>query len=365
MCVNALTKKCSATYDLSYSGVIQYVARIVFHSGKKFEIISGWFSICVLIIEVSSFRNEVFVDSVNIPVVEFTNLTKMYGDVIAVENVNLEVSEGEIFGYLGPNGSGKTTTIRTALDFIRPSSGSAAIFGLDSRAHSTEIKLRLGYLPGDLPIYEKMTGREFLTYLFNLRGASNWDYVHGLAERFDADLERSIGKLSRGNKQKIGLIQAFMNEPELIVMDEPTSGLDPLMQQEFYSLVEETRERGCTVFISSHIVPEVERLCDRVAILREGTLITLEEIRTLRERAHHRITLEFGEPVPIGAFSNIPGIRDVQAEGLMLRCTIVGSADALVKYASQFEVLSIQSEDDGLEDVFLDFYQTESHDLVK
>jgi ABC-2 type transport system ATP-binding protein len=316
-------------------------------------------------IEVASFRNEVDVDSTMVPVIVFKNLTKTYGDILAVQNVNLEVFRGEIFGYLGPNGSGKTTTIRTALDFIRPSSGSAAIFGLDSREHSTEIKTRVGYLPGDLHVYEKMTGHQLLTYLFNLRGDSNWDYVHDLTERFDADLERSIGTLSRGNKQKIGLIQAFMNEPELIVMDEPTSGLDPLMQQEFYSLVEERRDRGCTVFVSSHIVPEIERLCDRVAILRQGELIALEQVSILKERAHHRITLEFGESAPIDTFLNIPGIRDVQAEGLTLRCTIVGSADALVKCAAQFEVLSIQSEDGGLEDVFLDFYQTESHNLAK
>ena len=231
----------------------------------------------------------------------------------------LEVREGEVFGYLGPNGAGKSTTIRILLDFIRATEGSAKVFGLDSRASSRDIRKRTAYLPGDVALYDRMTGRDLLAYFANLSGGVDTGRVERLSERLRCELDQPIRSLSRGNRQKIGLVQAFMHEFELIVMDEPSSGLDPLMQQEFYALVEEAKAEGKTVFISSHIMPEVERLCDRVGIIRKGELIAVEDVDTLKERAFHQIELYFSEPVPAEAFAGLPGVRDVIGRGQLRR----------------------------------------------
>ena len=294
--------------------------------------------------------------------IEIDNLTKLYGDHRAISNINLEVCEGEVFGYLGPNGAGKTTTIRTLLDFIRPSSGSASIFGLDTRANSREIKRRVAYLPGDIMLYEKLTGREALTYTANLRGGVDWRFVADLAERLECDLTRKIRTLSRGNKQKVGLIKAFMNKPLLIIMDEPSSGLDPLMQQEFYRLIEEVKADGRTVFISSHIMPVVERVCDRVGIIRRGELVTVEDVSALKERALHQLEFHFSASVPLEAFAGLPGVRDVAVNGSVLTCTTMGSPDALIKAVARYEVVKLVSHEPHLEDVFLSYYgEGENH----
>jgi ABC-2 type transport system ATP-binding protein len=295
--------------------------------------------------------------------IETDNLTKFYGDHRAISNINLEVRVGEVFGYLGPNGSGKTTTIRTLLDFIRPTSGGASIFGLDVRANSREVKRRLAYLPGDIMLYEKLTGLEALTYTANLRGGVDWRFVEELAERLECDLTRKIGSLSRGNKQKVGLIKAFMSRPELIIMDEPSSGLDPLMQREFYRLIDEVKADGRTVFISSHIMPEVERVCDRVGIIRQGELVTVEDISDLRERALHQLEFHFSAPVPLEAFTGLPGVRDVAVNDSVLSCTTIGSPDALIKAVARYEVVKLVSQEAHLEDVFLSYYgEGENHD---
>ncbi len=294
--------------------------------------------------------------------IEIDNLTKLYGDHRALSNINLEVREGEVFGYLGPNGAGKTTTIRTLRDFIRPSSGSASIFGLDTRANSREIKRRVAYLPGDIMLYEKLTGREALTYTANLRGGVDWRFVADLAERLECDLTRKIRTLSRGNKQKVGLVKAFMNKPELIIMDEPSSGLDPLMQQEFYRLIDEVKADGRTVFISSHIMPEVERVCDRVGIIRRGELVTVEDVSALRERGLHQLEFHFSTPVPLEAFAGLPGVRDVAVNGSVLTCTTMGSPDALIKAVARHEVVKLVSHEPHLEDIFLSYYgEGENH----
>ena len=294
--------------------------------------------------------------------IETVELTKFYGKHRAISDINLEVREGEVFGYLGPNGAGKTTTIRTLLDFIRPTSGGASIFGLDTRANSREIKRRLAYLPGDIMLYEKLTGREALTYTANLRGGVDWRYVEELAERLECDLTRKIRSLSRGNKQKVGLITAFMNKPELIIMDEPSSGLDPLMQQEFYRLIDEVKADGRTVFLSSHIIPEVERVCDRVGIIRQGELVTVEDVGALRERALHRLEFHFSTSVPEDAFSGLPGVRDLVIDDSVLTCTTVGSPDALIKAVARYEVVKVVSHEPHLEEVFLSFYgEGENH----
>ena len=292
-------------------------------------------------------------------VIETTDLCKSYGRHEAVSSINLEIREGEVFGYLGPNGAGKTTTIRTLLDFIRPTSGSASIFGLDSHRDTDEVQRRTGYLPGDIPLYEKLTGEEALLYSANLRGGVDWAYVQELAERLDADLSQRIRSLSRGNKQKVGLIQAFMHRPELVIMDEPTSGLDPLIQQEFYAMVEEVKGEGRTVFMSSHNLAEVERVCDRVGIIRRGQIIAVEDVEVLKERALHRLEFHFGGPVSQTDFAELPGVRDLSVDGGVLSCTVVGKPDALIKAVARFEVVKLVSHDSSLEDIFLSYYGEE------
>jgi ABC-type multidrug transport system, ATPase component len=292
----------------------------------------------------------------NNTVIDTAKLTKYYGKQLGIEDVDLEVKRGEVFGYLGPNGAGKTTTIRTLLDFIRPTRGSATVFGLDVRQSSVDIHRRVGYLNGELALYNNMTGEDLLKYLGNLRGGLDWKYVRELAARFQCDLPRRIQGLSLGNKQKLGLLQAFMHKPELLILDEPTNGLDPLMQHEFYDLLTETKKEGRTIFLSSHILPEVEKVCDRVGIIRQGKLVTVETIETLKSHSVRQLEIHFARAIPKEKFSNVPGIRDILVQDKLLTCNVVGSLDALVKAAAQFEVINIISHEPSLEDIFMTYY---------
>ena len=289
-------------------------------------------------------------------VIQTENLTKDFGAVRAVSGVGLEVEEGEVFGYLGPNGAGKTTTIRLLMDQIRPTGGTATVFGLDSRVHSREIRRRTAYLPGDVVLYERMTGMQLLTYFANVSGGVDWKHVEDLTDRLDCELDQPIRSLSRGNRQKIGLVQAFMHRSDLIIMDEPSSGLDPLMQQEFYAMIEEVKAEGRSIFLSSHIMPEVERVCDRVGIIRRGELVAVEDVGSLKERAFHQLELHFSRPVPTEAFLDLPGVQDVEVEEDVVKCTVIGWPDALVKAAGRFEVTKLVSHEPNLEDVFLSYY---------
>ena len=284
-------------------------------------------------------------------------LTKFYGKHRGLVDLNLEVRPGEVFGYLGPNGAGKTTTMRLLLDFIRPTQGRAEIFGMDIHTESREIRRRVGYLPGELETYENLTGWELLTYFANLQGGINWKYTEALAERLGLDLSRSIRTLSKGNKQKLGLVQAFMHQPELLVLDEPTSGLDPLVQQEFYRIVKEAKTEGQTLFLSSHVLAEVERIADRVGIIREGQLVLEEEVATLKAKALRQLEMHFAKPVPLEVFRGLPGVRNVKGENSAIHCTIEGSVDALIKAAAQFEVVNITSHEPDLEEIFLAYYK--------
>ena len=283
-------------------------------------------------------------------------LTKSYGRTRGVVDLTFTVSPGEVFGYLGPNGAGKTTTIRTLLDFIRPTGGSATVLGLDSRRDSIEIHRRTGYLPGEGTLYERLTGGEYLRYLGELRGGLDVAFVLALAERLDCDLSIKIGALSHGNKQKVALIQAFMHRPELLVLDEPTQGLDPLVQQQFNAMVEEVRREGRTVFLSSHVMPEVERLCDRVAIIREGRLVAVEDVGDLKARQVRTLDLHLAEPPSTDPFSELPGVRDVTVVGDVARITVAGPIDPVIKAAARFEVVDLVSHEPSLEDVFLAYY---------
>ena len=292
----------------------------------------------------------------NWAVIHIEGLTKFYGKNRGIVDVNLDIRPGEVFGYLGPNGAGKTTTIRVLLDFIRPTRGQATIFGFDVRRESIDAKRHIGYLPGEMELYKNLTGEEYLQYQGHLRNDVEWKHVKRLAQRMESNLSQSIGTLSHGNRQKIGLIQAFMHQPQLLILDEPTNGLDPLMQQEFYKLIAEIKAEGRTVFLSSHIMPEVERICDRVAIIREGKLIAVEDVDTLKARALRHLEVRFAVPVPPEKFADLDGVKDVIVENDTLRCTVTGTLDAFVKTAAQFEVINLVSQEPNLEETFLTYY---------
>ena len=289
-------------------------------------------------------------------VIHVEGLTKSYGKQRGVIDLDFAVHPGEIFGYLGPNGAGKTTTIRTLLDFIRPTSGHATVLGHDSHRESVEIHRRVGYLPGEFSLYDHLTGGEYLTYLANLRGGVAGTRISELAERLDLDLTMRIKSLSHGNRQKVGLIQAFMHRPELLILDEPTSGLDPLIQHAVYRLLAETRADGRTVFLSSHVMPEVERVCDRVGIIREGRLVAVEDIGDLRAKEIRTLEIHFDERVGVGEFEGIPGVLEVQPVGDSLRITVSGQMDAVVKHAARFTIVDLKSHEPTLEEIFLTFY---------
>ena len=288
--------------------------------------------------------------------IETQGLTKYYGKVRGVEALTFQVEQGEVFGFLGPNGAGKTTTIRLALDSIRPTSGAIQVLGLDAHRDSREVHLRIGYLPGELALYDGLTGSEMLHYSANLRGGVDWSFVEELAGRLESDLSRRIRTLSTGNKHKIGLIHALMHRPELLVLDEPTSGLDPLMQQEFHQILTEVRAEGRTVFLSSHILPDVERICDRVAIIRQGELAMVERIEALKSRAVRHVELHFATPVPRETFTNLSGVRNVLVKDRVVSCTVTGTVDAVIKAAAQYEVVNVISHEPSLEELFLAYY---------
>ena len=290
-------------------------------------------------------------------VIHTEKITKLFGDVEAVVDVNLDVRPGEIFGYLGPNGAGKSTTIRMLLDHIRPTRGTGTVFGLDIRRDSVEIRRNIGYLPGEFALYDHMTGWSMLQYFANLRGGVDWQYVDELTARLDVDLDRRYSQLSRGNKQKIGLLQAMMHKPKLVILDEPTSGLDPLIQHEFYEILDEVKAEGRTVFFSSHVLPEVQRVSDRVGIIRKGRLVAVEDVDTLIDRAAiHRFEIEFGTEVPRSEFEHLEGASDLAVEGRTLTVSVSGSPDALIKEAARHEIVRLVTHEASLDDIFLTFY---------
>jgi ABC-2 type transport system ATP-binding protein len=290
-------------------------------------------------------------------VIETEALTKSYGGARGIEDLTFSVESGEVFGLLGPNGAGKTTTIRTLLDFLHPTSGSARIFGRDSRRESVAIRSRLGNLPGDFGYGKQSTGRQALSLLARLRGIDGTGRAEELARRFRADLDRPLGDLSRGNRQKVGLILASFHSPELLVLDEPTSGLDPLMQEEFLALVAEERQRGCAVFVSSHELDEVERVCDRVGIVRDGKLIAVEHVASLLEKAKRRVTLRLGEAADLAGLAALPGVSDLEVDGRGASFLLAGDVDAALKAIAGHRVTDIEIAHPTLEEVFLTYYE--------
>ncbi|MFK4084930.1 ABC transporter ATP-binding protein [Kribbella sp. NPDC020789] len=289
-------------------------------------------------------------------VIRTRRLTKHFGPRPALEELDLDVPAGSILGYLGPNGAGKTTTIRLLAGLIRPTSGSAAVFGFDAADRYAEVQRRIGYLPGDFAAYPVLTGRQYLSYFAHLYGGITPDRIDLLAKRFELDLDTRIGTLSRGNRQKIGIVRAFMHEPDLLLLDEPTSGLDPLMQREFRNLLAETRDAGRTVFLSSHVLSEVEAVADNVAILRAGRLVAVQSVPELKNRARHHLDLTFAAEPPADLLRTVPGILDVTVDQHLAHVVVAGSTAELVRAIAPYEVTGLATHEADLESMFLDYY---------
>ncbi|HSM38555.1 MAG TPA: ABC transporter ATP-binding protein [Candidatus Limnocylindrales bacterium] len=283
-------------------------------------------------------------------------LVKYYGRRRGLDGLDLQVRPGEIYGFLGPNGAGKTTTIRILLDLIRPTSGAAEVLGQVPSTGGAALRRRLGYLPGDFVVDGGQTSRELLTHLGHLRGGVARERIEHLAERLELDLGTRIRSLSKGNRQKVGVIQAFMHEPELLILDEPTAGLDPLLQQTFLEMAREARAAGQTVFMSSHVLSEVQQSADRVGIIRDGLMVAVEAVDDLRLRAVRRVEIHFDDPVPLETFANLGGVSDAVLEGSVLRCRLTGRADALIKAAARWGVESMLIEEPDLEELFFSYY---------
>ena len=293
----------------------------------------------------------------NNKILTIEEFTKSYKDVIAVQDLTLEVERGEIYGFLGPNGAGKTTTIRTILNFVSPTSGNISVFGLDSVRDSIEIKKNIGYLAGDIALFENMKGTDALKYLTRLGKKSDWDYINELTERFEAITDRKIGSLSKGNKQKIGLIQAFMHKPDLIILDEPTSGLDPLMKQVFYDLILEIKNSGKTVFISSHDLTEVQKICVRAGFIKDGLLVASENIKNSVDINLRRYTVQFLKPPAENILDGVSGVTEIITKGTQLTFTVRGEVGAALNAISENNPIDLQEEETSLEDLFMKYYE--------
>ena len=297
-------------------------------------------------------------------IIETEKLTKSYGAHRGIVDVDLTVEKGEVFGFLGPNGAGKTTTIRLLLDLIRPTQGRARVFGIESSADPVTIHRRIGYLPGEFTLYDRLTGAQTLEYFANLRGGVDGAYQASLIERFDLDPSRRFREYSKGNKQKVGVVVALQHRPELLVLDEPTAGLDPLVQQTFFTTLREAVADGATVFLSSHILSEIEKSCDRVAIIREGRLVKVDTVEGLRDLAHHQVELRFAGPVPEAAFAALPGVSDVVLDDHVLRMRVAGAITPVVQAAARYELLDFVSREPSLEETFLAQYGRESTEVT-
>ncbi len=291
--------------------------------------------------------------------IQVQGLTKSYGKVQALRGIDLEVHQGEIFGFLGPNGAGKTTTIRCLLDMIRPDGGKARLLGLDPQVEPVVVQARTGYLPGEMQYYDNLTAERQLRFFCAMRGDRvEWSYVRQLAERLDLDLKPQIKNLSKGNKQKIGIIQALMHHPELLLLDEPTSGLDPLIQQAVLGLLREANSAGATIFFSSHIMSEVENVAGRVAIIRAGKIVEIAETTSLTRRALNRLTVRFKKPVDVTELGRLPGVELLSGSGqTSVKLQVTGDMEKLVQALGQLPILDLESERPSLEEVFLTYYK--------
>ena len=299
-------------------------------------------------------------------VIEAEGLSKTYGGKRGIEEISFEVAEGEAFGFLGPNGAGKTTTIRLLMALIRADAGAARIAGLDCWSRSVDVKRITGYVPGEPGLDGDLTGGQIIEYFSHLRGGVDRAYLEGLIRRLDLDTSRRFRHYSSGNKRKVVLVQAFMHRPRVLILVEPTSGLDPLNPQVFAQMVTEARGWGATVFLSSHILSEVEQLCTRVAIIREGRLVRVGGVADLKDIRRYEMTISFGAAVDAADFSGLEGVLGVEtlAEGRTLRISLQGAPDAVVKAAARYPVLSLASHEPSLEDIFLRYYEEAPVDVA-
>jgi ABC-2 type transport system ATP-binding protein len=290
--------------------------------------------------------------------IQTLDLRKSYGRIRALRGLDLEVKPGEIFGFLGPNGAGKTTTIRCFLDLIRPNGGTIRVLGIDPRKDPVAVRARSGYLPGELHFDENMTVESALRYLNSLRrGKADWEYVRRICQQIDLNRKLAIRNLSKGNKQKVGVVQALMHKPELLMLDEPTFGLDPLVQREVLRLVKEARENGATVFFSSHILSEVQEIADRVGIIRKGVLVEVADKATLMNRSLYRAHIHFKEPVDVKNLADVPGVKILDQEnGRRISLQIEGEMDRLIKALAAYPVQFFETERPSLEEIFLSYY---------
>lgn len=287
-------------------------------------------------------------------------LTKTFGDTVALDHLDLRVEAGEVFGFLGPNGAGKTTTIRLLLDLIRPTSGRAAVFGLDCQADSLKVRAISGYLAGDLRLYSAFTGHEMVRYIADLRGGTlDTAYLSRMTDALDLDLSRKVGNLSKGNRQKIGIILALLGRPKFALLDEPTSGLDPIMQFATWELLKDAASQGSTIFFSSHVMSEVEATCERVGMLRGGRLITVEPIATLKERAIRRIEVTFAGSAPDQEVFQLPGVREVARTASVLHFEATGDLSPFIARLAEHHVLDLKTEQPSLEDILLTYYRAD------
>ena len=299
--------------------------------------------------------------SADVPAIETHNLMKRYADrVLALNGLDLNVKQGEVFGLLGPNGAGKSTTIRILLDMIRPTSGHARVLGFDTQSESVAARAHLGYLPSDPQFYARMTGDDLFTFIAKARGlegnAAHRAYLASLIRRLELDSGRRIRTLSRGNKQKVGIVAALMARPDLLILDEPTSALDPLMQEVTNDLVREVAAEGRTVFFSSHILPEVEQVCDRVAVLREGERVGVFDLAEQRRIAARQVVVRFAEQPPADAFERVPGVRVLDSSGPRVTFEVHEAFDALVKRLADFTVVDLEAREPTLEEFFFALY---------
>jgi ABC-2 type transport system ATP-binding protein len=297
------------------------------------------------------------VTSVTGPAIRVDNLVKRYGAIEAVRGIELEVRRGEVFGFVGPNGAGKSTTIRCLLDLIRPTSGRLEVLGLDPQAEGVALRARIGYVPGELRLPDRLTTRELVASIGRLRGGLDERRRDEVVERLGIDLGRRMRDLSSGNRRKVALLLAFAVRADLLILDEPTSGLDPLMQHEFLGLLREARDAGTTVFLSSHVLSEVQRAADRVAVLRAGRVVAQGTVDELRGRARQRVEVWFDEAVPATELAAVPGLVDPAVEGSRFSATLAGSPDPLLALLARHRVASVVIEEPDLEDAFLGLYE--------
>ncbi len=291
-------------------------------------------------------------------VIAIDGLVKDYGKVRALDGVDLEVREGEIFGFIGPNGAGKSTTIRILLDLLRPTSGTVRVLGEDPRAGGPRLRARLGYLPGELDLDGTATARQLLEHLAQVRGGRGADRIAPLAERFLLDLDRPVRTLSKGNKQKVGVVQALMHRPQLALLDEPTSGLDPLLQQEFLTLIREERDAGTSVFLSSHVLSEIEGVADRVALVRDGRIAVVDDVAALRAAAGQRLDVTFASDVPLAALDRVlAGVEELRIDGLRARGVWRGEPGPLIAALHGLPVARLELRDRDLEELVIDAYR--------